>query len=71
MNVKLKAVTAGQSLHEFTKLVGTVRFTRSQTSAGPSPARAACIPKKYVLKMGVKHSWLTMTFVAKERKRDE
>lgn len=38
---KLKAVTAGQSLHELTKLTGTVLQTRRQASAGVSPDRSA------------------------------
>ncbi|CRK42082.1 hypothetical protein BN1708_008643 [Verticillium longisporum] len=46
MNVKLKAVTAGHSLHELTMLVGTVRRIRSTTCSRLSPARNACIPKK-------------------------
>jgi len=70
INAKLKAVTAGHNLHELTKLTGTVCLTRSQMASTFSPAKAACIPKKYVLKMGVKHIWLMTTLVASERRRD-
>jgi len=64
INVKLNAVTAGQSLTLLIMDVGTVLFIRSQTSASVSPDSNDCIPKKYVLNMGVKQSWFTVTFVA-------
>lgn len=67
----MKAVTAGHSLHELMTLTGTVFFTRSQICAALSPASNACMPKKYVLKTGVKHIWLTATLVTSERIREE
>lgn len=70
-NVKLIAVTTGHNLIEFIRLMGTVFLTRSQLSARVSPAKSACIPKKYVLKMGVKTHWLTVIFAASERRSDE
>lgn len=70
-NVKLMAVTAGHNLIEFIRLMGTVFLTRSQLSARVSPAKSACIPKKYVLKTGVKTHWLTVIFAASERRSEE
>lgn len=46
-NVKLNAVTAGQTLHELTQETGTVRRTWSAAwSSEWSPERRACMPKK-------------------------
>jgi hypothetical protein len=70
MNAKVKAVTAGQSLHELRQLTGTVLVMRSQVSGNLAPESNACIPKKYVLKTGVKQIWLTTTFVANDNSRD-
>lgn len=67
MNVKLNAVTAGQSLQLFFMEVGTVRLIRSQTSDSESPDRKDCMPKKYVLNKGVNITWLTTTLVKRER----
>lgn len=71
MNVKLNAVTAGHSLQLFNMEVGTVLLTLSQTSSRESPERRDCMPKKYVLSIGVKQAWLTVTFVARERILEE
>jgi len=71
MNVKLNAVTAGHNLHELIIEVGTVLFIRSHTSESESPESSDCMPKKYVLNIGVKHIWLTVTFVASERILEE
>jgi len=71
MYVKLNAVAAGQTFHEFAKLTGTPRLTRSQMASTFSPASAACIEKKYVPNTGTKHSWFTTTRVASDRSRDE
>ncbi|CRK16105.1 hypothetical protein BN1723_002278 [Verticillium longisporum] len=60
----------GHSLHELTMLVGTVRRIRSTTCSRLSPARNACIPKKYELNSGVKHVWLTMILTARDPMRD-
>lgn len=67
INVKLNAVTAGQSLQLLIMDVGTVLFIRSQISGSVSPESSDCIPKKYVLNIGVKQIWFTVTFVASER----
>lgn len=67
MNVKENAVTAGQSLQLLSMEMGTVRVIRSQTWGRLSPERRDCMPKKYVLKIGVKQIWFTMTLVARER----
>ena len=56
MKAKLKAVTAGHSLREFFILVGTAFRILSMIPDGCSPVRIACIPKKYVLKTGVKRA---------------
>lgn len=61
----------GHTLMEFIILVGTVFLIRSQTSTRLSPARNACIPKKYELNIGVKKHWLTVILVASDRMRDE
>lgn len=66
MNVKLKAVTAGQSLALLIIDVGTVLLILSQTSGSESPDNSDCIPKKYVLNIGGKRIWLTVTFVTRE-----
>lgn len=71
INVKLTAVTAGQSLRLFLMLVGTVLVTLSQISAKLSPARKLCMPKKYVLKIGVKTVWFMMILVPRDKRRDE
>ena len=71
INVKLNAVTAGHNLHELSIEMGTVLLIRSQTSVRESPESSDCMPKKYVLKIGVKHIWLTVTFVASERILEE
>lgn len=63
----LIAVTAGHSLAEFARLTGTVLRMRSQISTRLSPARNACMPKKYVLKIGVNMTWFTIIFVAMDR----
>ncbi len=52
MSVKFKAVTIGQNLAELTTLSGTAETTRWITTEGWWPDSAACIPKKYVLKIG-------------------
>lgn len=67
MYVKLKAVTAGHSLHELMKLVGKVRSMRSQASTSPSPDNRVCPPKKEQRKIGAKTIWLTMTLTPIER----
>lgn len=67
INVKLNAVTAGQSLQLLIILVGTVRLILSQTAGRLSPERSDCMPKKYVLNMGVKQNWFTVTLVVRER----
>ena len=69
--MKLKAVTAGQNLHELMKLVGTVRLIRSQASERLSPQRSDCMPKKYELNIGVKVSWLNTTLVVNDRILEE
>jgi len=46
INVKLNAVTAGQSLQLLTNEVGTVLVIRSHTSGRESPDRSDCMPKK-------------------------
>jgi hypothetical protein len=71
INVKLNAVTAGHNLKLFIIEVGTVLFIRSHTSGSESPESSDCMPKKYVLKIGVKQIWLTVTFVASERTFEE
>lgn len=70
IKAKLMAVTPGHNLHELEKLVGTVRLTCSTVRLRFSPASNACMPKKYRLKTGTKHNWLTTTLVAIERARD-
>lgn len=64
--VKFIAVTMGHSFTELTMEVGTVLLTRSHISTKLSPARKACIPKKYVLKIGVNIDWLMTILVAME-----
>jgi hypothetical protein len=64
------ATVAGHTLNEFIQLVGTVSRSRWIVFSIVSPDRRACPPKKYVLKMGGKMSWLTATFVAIERVLD-
>jgi hypothetical protein len=57
-------------LHELTQLTGTVFVMRSHVPANVAPDNHACIPKKYVLKMGVTQIWFTTTLVANDRRRD-
>jgi len=59
--VKLKAVTAGQSLQLLYQLVGTVFLMRSRISGRVAPERSDCMPKKYELNKGVKKAWLMKT----------
>lgn len=63
MNKKLKAVTGGQSLRELTTLIGTAAWTRAMIPEGGSPVKRACMPKKYVLKIGLNTTWLITTLV--------
>lgn len=69
-NVKLNAVTAGHTLSELTMLMGTVCCTRAHVCCSDSPASSACMPKKYVLKMGVNTIWLMVTLVTSDSVRD-
>ena len=55
----------------FHMLTGTAALTRSNTPEGDSPVRIACMPKKYVLKTGVKTACCTHTFVRIEPQREE
>jgi hypothetical protein len=63
-NVKLNAVTAGHNFQLFLQLTGTVSITLCFVCASVCPDSRLCIPKKYVLKHGVKKVWLTTIFVA-------
>jgi hypothetical protein len=68
--MKLKAVTAGQSLTLFDILTGRATFKRSNVSSREAPARRECTLKKYVLKRGVKTACCTETLVRMERNLD-
>lgn len=70
-NVKLKAVTAGQTFQLFFQLTGTVSMTLCLASFSVLPVNKLCMPKKYVLKIGVKTVWLMPILTARDTMCEE